>query len=137
MAIISTDMQAAAPTFIKGALAGIVLLAIGGQFWPGYMLDSSARTAQAEAVQSANLSSASLLCDAYYKAAPDSAGRLATLRSNTSYVREDKDVSAAVSQSLRAFQSANIAPLPSEYRLKSDCVDELRKKPEKSALFAQ
>jgi hypothetical protein len=133
MTSLTHDIQAAAPTFVKGALAGMALLAIGGQFWPGYMLDSSAKAAREDAVQGANLSSASLLCGEFYKAAPDSADRLDKLRSTTSYVSEDTDVTAAVDQTMAAFKAANITPLPSEYRLKSDCVEVLRKKPEKAA----
>jgi hypothetical protein len=133
MITISQEMRRAAPTFIKGALAGMAALAIGAQFWPGYMLDSSAKASQQQAVEVANAASASVLCGEFYKAAPDSAARLTTLRSTTTYVGEDKDVSAAVGEALKAFKFADISPLPSEYSVKSDCVDVLRKKPQASA----
>jgi hypothetical protein len=55
------------------------------------------------------------------------------LRSTTTYVGQDKDVAIAADEALKAFKAAEISPLPSDYRVKSDCVDLLRKKPQVSA----
>jgi hypothetical protein len=133
MAMLSKGMKDSAPTFIKGALAGIAVLVVAGQFWPGYILDSGAKAAQEQAVEVANNATASLLCSAYYQSAPDGAASLARLRSSTSHVGENKEVDSAVSETFKAFKAANISPMPSEYRVKSDCVEALRKMPEASA----
>jgi hypothetical protein len=121
-------------TLLKGAAMGVVLVAVGGQFWPGYMLDSNVKAATEQATDAANTTSASLLCQEIYTNAPDGKVKLAALRSLDSYrVGQDADVAAAAAAAIKLFTDAKISPEPSSYRVKSDCGDLLYKKPATAA----
>jgi hypothetical protein len=121
-------------TMLKGAAIAFVLVAIGGQFWPGYMLDSNVKAATDQATESANNASASLLCQEIYMNAPESKAKLVALRALDSYrISQDADVTAASAQAIKLFADAKISPEPSSYRVKSDCGDQLYKKPATAA----
>jgi hypothetical protein len=121
-------------TMLKGAAIAFVLVAIGGQFWPGYMLDSNVKAASDQAAEAANNASASLLCQEIYMNAPDGKVKLTALRALDSYrISQDADVTAASTQALKLFADAKISPEPSSYRVKSDCGDQLYKKPATAA----
>lgn len=121
-------------TLLQGAALGFLVAAIGGQFWPGYMLDSNVKATTAEAVQTANNTTASLMCREIYMNAPDSKVKLAALRELDTYrVSQDADVTAAAEQAIKIFADAKVSPEPSSYRVKSDCGDQLQKKPETAA----
>jgi hypothetical protein len=123
-------------TMLKGAAIAFVVVAVGGQFWPGYMLDSNVKAAIDQASEAANNASASLLCQEIYMNAPDGKAKLITLRALDSYrVSQDTDVTAASAQAIKLFADAKITPEPSSYRVKSDCGDQLYKKPAKAALL--
>lgn len=109
----------------KGAAIGAVLVVIGGQFFPGYMLDSTAKVEVAQARQSAIDSSASLMCMEIYRSAPDSEAKLVALRKGQSY--NDAGVAVATEKALKIFSDAKISPEPYSYRVKSDCGDQLQK----------
>lgn len=121
-------------TLLKGAALGVVLVAVGGQFWPGYMLDSNVKAATDQVGEAANNSSASLLCQEIYMNAPDGKVKLAALRALDSYrISQDAGVAAASEQAIKLFADAKISPEPSSYRVKSDCGDQLHKKPATAA----
>jgi hypothetical protein len=121
-------------TYLKGAAIGLVLAAVGGQFWPGYMLDSNVKAAIDQASESANNTSASLLCQEIYMNAADSKAKLVALRALDSYrISQDADVTAASVQAIKLFTEAKISPEPSSYRVKSDCGDQLFKRPATAA----
>ncbi|MDQ8732154.1 hypothetical protein [Bradyrhizobium sp. LHD-71] len=123
-------------TLLQGAAIGCLLVAIGGQFWPGYMLDSNVKAAADQATEAANTTSAALLCQEIYMNAPDSKVKLAALRALDSYrVSQDADVAAASEQAIKLFSTAKISPEPSSYRVKSACGDQLHKKPQTAALL--
>lgn len=123
-------------TLLQGIAIGVVVVAIGGQFWPGYMLDSNVKAATDEIAEAANNSSASLLCQEIYMNAPDSKAKLAALRALDSYrIGDDADVLAASTEAIKLFADAKISPEPSSYRVKSDCGDQLHKLPAKAALL--
>jgi hypothetical protein len=122
-------------TLLKGAAIGVVLVAVGGQFWPGYMLDSNVKAAIDQAGESSNNMTASLLCQEIYLGAPDGKAKLVALRGVDSYrVGQDADVGAAATQAIKLFTDAKIAPEPSSYRVKSDCGEQLLKRPSTAAL---
>jgi hypothetical protein len=121
-------------TLLKGAAIGFVVVAIGGQFWPGYMLDSNVKAATDQASEAANVTGASLLCQEIYLNAPDGKAKLVALRALDSYrIGQDADVAAAATQAIKLFADAKISPEPSSYRVKSDCGDQLYKKPATAA----
>jgi hypothetical protein len=121
-------------TLLQGAAIGFLLVAVGGQFWPGYMLDSNVKATTDQATEMANNSSASLLCQEIYMNAPDSKVKLTALRALDSYrISDDADVTAASEQAIKLFSEAKISPEPSSYRVKSDCGDQLAKKPATAA----
>jgi hypothetical protein len=123
-------------TLLKGAAIGFLLVAVGGQFWPGYMLDSNVKAVTDQVSEAANNSSASLLCQEIYMNAPDGKVKLVALRALDSYrISQDADVAAAATQALKLFADAKISPEPSSYRVKSDCGDQLYKKPSTAALL--
>ena len=121
-------------SLLQGAAIGFLLVAVGGQFWPGYMLDSNVKAATGQATEAANNSSAALLCQEIYMNAPDSKVKLAALRALDSYsISQDADVTAAATQAIKLFSEAKISPEPSSYRVKSECGDQLYKKPATAA----
>lgn len=121
-------------TLLQGAAIGLVLVAVGGQFWPGYMLDSNVKATIDQASEAANTSSASLLCQEIYMNAPDSKVKLAALRALDSYrISQDANVEAASAQAIKLFADAKISPEPSSYRVQSGCADQLSKKPATAA----
>ena len=123
-------------TLLKGAAIGVVLIAVGGQFWPGYMLDSNVKAAIDQAGEVASMSSASLLCQEIYSNAPDAKAKLIALRALDSYrIGQDADVTAASEQAIKLFTEAKISPEPSSYRVRSDCGEQLHKKPATAALL--
>lgn len=123
-------------TLLQGVAIGVVAIAIGGQFWPGYMLDSNVKAAADQMAESANNMSASLLCQEIYMNAPDSQAKLTAFRAlDTFRISQDADVSAASTQAIKLFADAKISPEPGNYRVKSDCADRLRKVPDKAALL--
>jgi hypothetical protein len=123
-------------TLLKGAAIGFVVLAVGGQFWPGYMLDSNVKATTDQVSEAANNAGASLLCQEIYLNAPDGKTKLVALRALDSYrIGQDADVAAAATQAIKLFADAKISPEPSSYRVKSDCGDQLYKKPATAALL--
>ena len=122
-------------TLLKGAAIGVLLVAVGGQFWPGYMLDSNVKAATDQASEAANNTAASLLCQEIYLGAPDGKAKLVALRTVDSYrVGQDADVASAATQAIKLFADAKISPEPSSYRVKSDCGEQLHKRPSTAAL---
>ena len=122
-------------TLLKGAAIGVFLVVVGGQFWPGYMLDSNVKAATDQASEAANITSASLLCQEIYLGAADGKAKLVALRSLDSYrVGQDADVATAATQAIKLFTDAKISPEPSSYRVKSDCGEQLQKRPSTAAL---
>jgi hypothetical protein len=123
-------------TLLKGAAIGFVVLAVCGQFWPGYMLDSNVKATTDQVSEAANNAGASLLCQEIYLNAPDGKTKLVALRALDSYrIGQDADVAAAATQAIKLFADAKISPEPSSYRVKSDCGDQLYKKPATAALL--
>ena len=121
-------------TLLKGAAMGIVFVAIGGQFWPGYMLDSNVKTTTEQMTEAANNASASLMCQDYYMNAADSQAKLVVFRALDSYrISQDAGVAAASEQAIKRFADAKILPEPVGYRVKSDCGEQLHKKPATAA----
>jgi hypothetical protein len=117
-------------TLLKGAAIGFVVLAVGGQFWPGYMLDSNAKIASDEATAAANNVAASLLCQHLYMGASDGAAKLVTLRATDSYrIGNDADIAAAATQAIKLFTEAKVSPEPNSYRVKTECGEQLHKRP--------
>lgn len=115
---------------LKGAAIGAAILAVGGQFFPGYMLDSNAKVEVTQARQSAIDTGASLLCVQIYQAMPDSEAKLAVLRKGQSYAAsQDAGVAAASERAVKMFAALKILPEPYGYRVKSDCGDALHKAP--------
>ena len=115
-------------TLLQGGAIAFAILAIGGHFWPGYMLDSNAKAEAEQARQTANDASASLMCAEIYKAAPDGKAKLVAFRKVESHLTgQDADVTAASEQAVKLFADAKIMPEPSSYRVKSDCAELLHK----------
>jgi hypothetical protein len=120
-------------TMLQGAALGFLVAAIGGQFWPGYMLDSSAKAEMDRAVDAANITSASIMCQEIYMNAADSKAKLVAFRALESYrIGQDADVQAASVQAIKLFTDAKVFPEPSSYRVKSECSESLHK-PSKAA----
>ena len=119
---------------LQGVAIGFFVTAIGGQFWPGYMLDSNVKAATDQASEAANITGASLLCQEIYMNAPDGKAKLVALRALDSYrIGQDADVAAAATQAIKLFADAKVSPEPSSYRVKSDCGDQLYKRPATAA----
>ena len=116
-----------------GAIGGALALLIIGQYWPGYMLDSSASAEVEKGVRDANAKSATVLCQVIYQAAPDSKVKLAELRAMDEYrARQDSGVSAAAAKAVETLKAAGIEP-PSKWSFESNCANALHKPPEKTA----
>jgi hypothetical protein len=119
---------------LQGAALGFLVAAIGGQFWPGYMLDSNVKATTEQMTEAANNASASLMCQDYYLNAPDSQVKLVAFRALDSYrISQDAGVTAASEQAIKRFTDAKILPEPSSYRVKNDCGEQLHKKPATAA----
>jgi hypothetical protein len=115
-------------TLLQGAALGFLIAAVGGQFWPGYMLDSNAKAASEQATELSNNSTASLMCRELYLNAPESKAKLVALRALESYrISQDAGVNAASDQAIKMFADAKVWPEPSSYRVRSDCGEQLHK----------
>lgn len=115
-------------TLAQGAALGFLVAAIGGQFWPGYMLDSNVKATSEQATEFSNNSTASLMCREIYMNAPDSKAKLVAFRALESYrISQDVGVTAASDQAIKMFVDAKVWPEPSSYRVKSDCGEQLHK----------
>lgn len=131
---ISESQKATLGVVWKSALAGMVLIAVAGQWYPGYMLDSNATLAAKQASQSAVDASAALVCAQIYQAAPDSAAKLVVLRAGQSYAAsQDAGIAAAADKAVKAFADAKITPAPYGYAVRSSCGEQLFKPPAKAA----
>ena len=121
-------------TLLQGLALGFFVTAIGGQFWPGYMLDSNVRTTTEQLTEAANNATASLVCQDYYLNAPDGQTKLVAFRALDSYrISQDAGLAAASEQALKRFADAKILPEPNSYRVKNDCGEQLHKKPATAA----
>lgn len=119
---------------LQGAAVAFVVVAIGGQYWPGYMLDSNVKAEVEKSVEVTVNASASIVCQQLYMGAADSGTKLVALRALDTYrISQDASVNAAAEQAIKLFADAKITPAPSSYRVKSDCGEQLHKKPEKAA----
>lgn len=113
---------------LQGAAIGFFVTAIGGQFWPGYMLDSNVKATADQMTETAVNASASLMCQELYLTAPNSQDRLVAFRALDTYrISQDAGVNAASEQALKRFTDAKILPEPSSYRVKNDCGEQLHK----------
>jgi hypothetical protein len=131
---ISETQSATLMTLAKGAALGALIVMIGGQFYPGYMLDSNARTEATQARQSAIDSAASLMCSELYRSAPDSEANLVALRKGQGYsASNDALVVAAADKAMKLFANAKISPEPYKYGVQSGCGDQLYKSPPATA----
>jgi hypothetical protein len=131
---LSGAQSAKIKTLLQGAAIAFFVTAIGGQFWPGYMLDSNVKATTEQMTEAANNASASLLCQDYYLNASDGQAKLAAFRALDSYrISQDAGVAAASEQALKRFADAKILPEPSSYRVKNDCGEQLHKKPATAA----
>ena len=123
-------------SLLQGAAIGFFVTAIGGQFWPGYMLDSNVTSTAEQMTESAVNASASLMCQELYLNAPDSKEKLVVLRGMDAYrIGQDAGIAAASEQALKRFADAKILPAPSSYRVKNDCGEQLHKKPASAAML--
>jgi hypothetical protein len=135
---ISGDQTAKIQTLLQGAAVGFLLAAIGGQFWPGYMLDSNVKAQSDQLTEASNNASASLLCQQLFVNAEDGKVKLTALRALESYrISQDTGVTAASEQAIKMFATAKILPEPSSYRVKNDCGEQLHKKPATAAELKQ
>ena len=118
----------------QGAGIGMVFLAIAGQFFPGYMLDSNAKTESAQARQSAIDAGAGLLCLEFYRSAPDSEAKLVALRAGQSYAASrDTNVLVAAEKAIAVYSAAKVTPEPYKYGVQSSCGEQLHKAPAATA----
>jgi hypothetical protein len=120
---------------LQGGAIALAIIVIGGQFWPGYMLDSNAKSEADQARQSANDASAGAICAHIYATSPEGAAKLVEFRKVEAYlIGQDAGVDNATKQSMKMFADAKIMPEPSSYRVKTDCAERLRKsEPAKAA----
>jgi hypothetical protein len=115
-------------TLLKGGAIAFAVVVIGGQFWPGYMLDSNARAEADQARQTANDTGAGVICAHIYSTSPEGPAKLVEFRKIESYlIGSDAGVEDATKRALKVFADAKIMPEPSSYRVKSECADRLRK----------
>ena len=115
-------------TLLQGGAIAFAILVIGGQFWPGYMLDSNAKAEADQARQTANDLGAGVMCAHIYATSPgwsDEARRVSQDR--VVPIGQDAGVEDATKRALKVFADAKIMPEPSSYRVKSECADQLRK----------
>lgn len=124
-------------TLLQGGAIAFAIIAIGGQFWPGYMLDSNAKAEADQARQLANDTSAGAMCAHIYATLPGGQAKLVEFRKTEAYlVGQDAGVEDATKQAIKVFADAKIMPEPTSYRVKSDCAERLRKpEPAKAALL--
>lgn len=122
-------------TLLQGGAVAFAIVVIGGQFWPGYMLDSNAKAEADQARQAANETSAGAMCAHIYATSPEGPAKLVEFRKVESYlVSQDAGVDDATKRAIKVFADAKIVPEPSSYRVKSDCAERLRKsEPAKAA----
>ena len=122
-------------TLLQGAAIALAAIVIGGQFWPGYMLDSNAKAEADQARQMANEVSAGAMCAHIYAASPEGLAKLVEFRKIEAYlIGQDAGVDDATKQAIKVSTDAKITPEPSSYRVKTDCAERLRKsEPAKAA----
>ena len=121
---------------LQGAALGFLVTAIGGQFWPGYMLDSNVKATADQMTDATVNASASLLCQEFYLNAPDSKERLVAFRALDTYrISQDTGLAAASEQAIKRFADAKILPEPSSYRVKNDCGEQLHKPKASAAML--
>jgi len=75
----TTATEARAKHLTLGVAGAAVLILIGGQFWPGYQLDTTANDAIKKAETRGGTVALATVCAAQFKALPDAEIRLATL----------------------------------------------------------
>ena len=75
----TTLTEARAKHLTLGVAGAAVLILIGGQFWPGYQLDTTANDAIKKAETRGGTVALATVCAAQFKALPDAEIRLATL----------------------------------------------------------
>jgi hypothetical protein len=115
-------------TLLQGGAIAFAVIVIGGQFWPGYMLDSNAKAEADQARQTANDSSAGAMCAHIYATSPEGQAKLVEFRKIEPYlISQDAGVEDATKRALKVFADAKIMPEPSSYRAKSECAERLRK----------
>jgi hypothetical protein len=115
-------------TLLQGGAIAFAVLVIGGQFWPGYMLDSNAKAETEQVRQAANDAGAGIMCAHIYSSSPEGQAKLVEFRKTEAYlIGQDAGVEDATKRALKVFADAKITPEPSSYRVKSDCADRLRK----------
>jgi hypothetical protein len=115
-------------TLLQGAAIAFAVVVIGGQFWPGYMLDSNAKTEADQARQTATELGAATMCAHIYATAPDGQAKLVEFRKIDSYrMGQDAGVEDAMKQAIKVYANAKIVPEPSNYRVKSECAEQLHK----------
>ena len=115
-------------TLLQGGAIAFAVLVIGGQFWPGYMLDSNAKAETDQARQTANDLSAGVMCAHIYATSPGGEAKLVEFRKTESYlIGQDAGVEDATKRAIKVFADAKVMPEPSSYRVKSECADQLRK----------
>lgn len=115
-------------TLFQGGAIAVAVIVIGGQFWPGYMLDSNAKAEADQARQTANDTGAAATCAHIYTTSPDGQTKLVEFRKVDSYrIGQDAGVEDATKQALKVFADAKIMPEPSSYRVKSECAEQLHK----------
>jgi hypothetical protein len=115
-------------TLLQGGAIAFAVVVIGGQFWPGYMLDSNAKVEADQARQTANDLSAGVMCAHIYATSPEGQAKLVEFRKIDQYlIGQDAGVEDATKRALKVFADAKIMPEPSSYRAKSECADQLRK----------
>lgn len=115
-------------TLLKGGAIAFAVVVIGGQFWPGYMLDSNAKAEADHVRQTANDLSAGVMCAHIYATSPEGQAKLVELRKIELFlIGQDAGVEDATKRALKVFVDAKIMPEPSSYRVKSECADLLRK----------
>ncbi len=126
---LDSEQKATIMSYAKGALGGMLLLAVAGQYYPGYMLDSSAQKEVQSARQAAVNETVSMVCADMYKSAPGGEAKLVALRTITSsYSRSsDVDVTAASARAIKLFSDGKISPLPESYGVNSGCSEQLFK----------
>ena len=121
---------------LQGAAIGFLVTAIGGQFWPGYMLDSNVKATADQMSEAAVNASASLMCQELYLNVANSQERLVAFRALDTYrINQDTGLTTASEQALKRFTDAKIQPEPSSYRVKNDCGEQLHRKPAAAAML--
>jgi hypothetical protein len=94
-------------TLLKGGAIAFAVVVIGGQFWPGYMLDSNARAEADQVRQTANDMSAGVMCAHIYSASPEGQAKLVEFRKIEPYlIGRDAGVEDATNRALKVFADA-------------------------------